>query len=689
MAKARSHRSLSVFFAAATSAAFGPPAEAAAEAAVAHPHVARALQTSDEVDVIVNFRVTAPPSPVHNMDVHRKAVRQIRDTILANVPAGFAIRREFDHIPAVAGRMSRAAFEILSRDPNVSLIQIDSRGAGALTVSVPAIGADVAKANYHVTGKGVRVAVLDTGTNANHPDLKSSILATQHCFTHNACPPNNAAESETAEDDHGHGSHVTGIITSDGKIAGAGFAPDAEIVAVKVDDRNDTGYESDWAAGLDWVFSNLSTLKVQVINMSICTNSLYATANECDAAEPALARAIKNLVDAGVTIFAASGNRGDSGRLSAPACNTGVIAVGATYKSSQGRQPTSGTFSQTWGNTFGNCADATTAFDQVACFTNSGPRLDMVAPGAVIVSDALGTQTDQYRGTSQASPTAAGVAALMLECNPSLTPAQIKDTLIRTAVVVKDPKNGLSFPSIRADQAVQAACGSGGQDGGATSTGGSTGKDGGAAGAGGSAGIGGNVGTGGATSTGAGGFLPGSGGMLGSGGASSLPGLGGALSATGGSGSGGNNTGSGGASAATDGGMTTGGSSATGGIAAGSSVHGGSASGGFVASGGAAGDKGNGAGSSSSGCSCDIGRRSNTADTAEARGSATKLFALALVLGLVARRRARPHGQRTGRSTSGKNYLPLDECRPTKPPGFNGTTKPLAAGVGSSRVALR
>jgi hypothetical protein len=243
-------------------------------------------------------------------------------------------------------------------------------------------------------------------------------------------------------------------------VAGAGFAPDAEIVAGKINDRSNAGYASDWAAGLDWIFTNLSTLGVRVVNASVSTNQLYASASECDRSEPALAKAVKNLIDAGVTIFASAGNKGSATQVSAPACNTGVIAVGATYKSNQGRQPASNTYSAQWGSAFADCADTSTAFDKVACFTNSGPRLDIVAPGAVIVSDVLKSATEGYRGTSQASPAAAGVAALMLECNPKLGPAQIKDILVRTGVSVM-AANGASFPSIRAAAAVKEACAGG------------------------------------------------------------------------------------------------------------------------------------------------------------------------------------------------------------------------------------
>jgi subtilisin family serine protease len=501
---------------------------------VVQDQLREAFETANEVAVIVNFREPSHPGLAQDRARHRATIRQVRDSVLSAAHQGFTVNRQYEYVPAIAGRLTRTALESLAQDPNVSLIQLDETGHGALKVSVPAIGGDVAKTTYNVTGKGVTVAVLDTGANSSHPDLRNSIAATQHCFTHSACPPNNASEGTSAEDDHGHGSHVSGIITSDGAVAGVGFAPGAEIIAVKIDDSNDSGYVSDWVAGLDWVYSNLSALQAKVVNLSICSTQLYGP-GACDSGQPALAKSVTNLINAGVTIFAASGNDGSSTQLTAPACLTGVIAVGATYKSDQGRQPASGTYSGQFGSSFGNCSDTSTTFDKVACFTNSNSRLDLLAPGAGIVSDLLGSQTGAYWGTSQASPTAAGVAALMLECNPNLTPANVKDILIRTGVTVTDPKNSLGFPSIRADAAVKEACAS---RGGATSVGGNTSI-------GSTAITGGRAGTGGTqASGGTGGTLGGAGGTRAiSGGASNVPvsggksstgGISGALSATGG-----------------------------------------------------------------------------------------------------------------------------------------------------------
>jgi MYXO-CTERM domain-containing protein len=548
--------------------------------AVIEQGLRQALATADEVDVIVSFREPADATRATERGGRRRALAAMRESVLATVQRGFTPTRRYEHVPAVAGRVSLLALDALARDPNVRYVQFDSAGKGALTVSVPAIGADAAQAHYGVSGRGIRVAVLDTGIASNHPDLASSVVTTQHCFTRGDCPPNGATEGTSAEDDHGHGSHVSGIITSDGKVAGRGFAPDAEIVAVKINDDQSSGMVSDWVAGLDWVFDNLATLDVQIVNLSICTDQLFSSQSECDNRQPALAAAITNLIEAGVTVFAASGNKGSSSQVSAPACNSGVIAVGATYKSDQGRQPGNGTYSSHWGSTFDDCADDTTAFDRVACFTNSGSRLDLLAPGAAIVSDSLAGGTEIYRGTSQAAPTAAGVAALMLECDASLVPAAIKDILVRTGVSVEDPKSGLSYPSIRAEAAVREACS------GALGTGGTPGT-GGAAAAGGLEATGGSLATGGVEAAGtsfASGGAEVAGGSLGTGGIEPTGGMpsSGGETPTGGASSPGGVVATGGASAA-GGVVATGGSVATGGL---SGPGGGGATGGRAGTGG-------------------------------------------------------------------------------------------------------
>jgi Subtilase family len=409
----------------------------------------------DTVDVIINFR--EPPERLER-GARRELYQRLQQQLMAAHHEGFSARRQFIHVPAMAARISRDALAKLQQDPFVAYIQLDGRGSGQLKEAVPAIGGDLVKSMYNLTGKGVRVAVLDTGVVTKHPDLMDSIVG-QHCFTQGDCPPGRTNEGTSAEDDHGHGSNVAGIISSNGVVAPIGFAPNAELVSVKINDADDSGQISDWVAGFDWLYDNLATLKIKVVNASICTTALYADAAACDKGEPALAMAVKNLIDAGVTVFAASGNLGSSTQLSAPACNTGVVAVAATYDSNVGTQPTSGlTYAAQYGASVADCGDRTTEFDQITCFSNTPARVELVAPGAPMTSDGLNNKTETYRGTSQASPVAAAVAALMLECNPALTPLQIKQAMISSGVPKMDPKNGRMIPSLRAVAAVQAAC---------------------------------------------------------------------------------------------------------------------------------------------------------------------------------------------------------------------------------------
>ncbi|MET0341802.1 MAG: S8 family serine peptidase [Polyangiales bacterium] len=442
----------------------GGDAKSVDSAASEAPVVARALLSAlstdaaaHEVRVIISFREN-PSTASAQPPTRHGAIMKMQQALVSRDIPGLTVTHRFSHVAAVAGTMSRAALERLKDDPSIASIEVDEPGEGHLKEAVPAIGGDQVRSVYGLTGKGVRVAVLDTGIDVSHPDLRDAVVA-QRCFTQRACPPTRTSTGTSAQDDHGHGSNVTGVIASDGAVAPRGFAPDAEIVAVKVNDQNNAGYESDWVAGLDWIYANLATLKVKVVNMSLGTNLLHATDGSCDQRHQPMLRAVRNLTEAGVVVFAATGNSGSATQIGSPACNTGVIAVGAVYDSTLGHQPPgAATYWDRWRGNFARCGDDDVVFDKVTCFTNSNSKLDMVAPGAPITSDTVRGRTDTYWGTSQASPAAAGVAALMLQCNPSLTPAQVKEHLSKSGVMVTDPKNGVRIPSIRALAAVKSAC---------------------------------------------------------------------------------------------------------------------------------------------------------------------------------------------------------------------------------------
>jgi Ca2+-binding RTX toxin-like protein len=104
---------------------------------------------------------------------------------------------------------------------------------------------------------------------------------------------------------------------------------------------------------------------------------------------------------------------------------------------------------------WGVCTDPTTAADKVVCFSNADSSLDLLAPGSAIVSSARGGGAAGLSGTSMASPHAAGVAALLLDAVPGLTPDQVEARLKSTGVSIVDSASGLAACRVDALNAVQ------------------------------------------------------------------------------------------------------------------------------------------------------------------------------------------------------------------------------------------
>src|SRR5262245_59197687 len=182
---------------------------------------------------------------------------------------------------------------------------------------------------------------------------------------------------------------------------------------------------------------------VRLVNLSLGSDTLYnSTCDASDANTRADASAIDALRQRGVLVFAASGNDAKSDEIEEPACVSTAVAVGAVY---------AGIFGQV---DWEGCADPLTAADQVTCFSNASPKLDVLAPGAVIDEvPARGGGYDEFDGTSAATPHAVGVAALLLQKRPDLAPQQIVDAL-KAGPKVTDSRNGGQFPRVDATDAL-------------------------------------------------------------------------------------------------------------------------------------------------------------------------------------------------------------------------------------------
>jgi subtilisin family serine protease len=368
--------------------------------------------------------------------------------VLAALPSG-----TLDHIEpyaalgALSADLRAEGLAALAAHPDVAMIGLDVAAHAHLAESSPMIRAE-ALIDTGVTGRGVVVAVIDTGFNTAHQDLRGDIVA-QECFCSSdgggCCPDGSDRQSGpgAARDDNGHGTNVVGIITGSGGQAPRGIAPDAKIVAIKALDRNGDGNSADILAALEYIMD--SQPDVRVVNMSLGLDLSYSgVCDSSDAVTVSLARAIDALYARGTLVFASTGNTGTGDKVAVPACVRHAVAVGAVYDGDIGSV------------TFG-CTDATTRRDQIACFSNASPMVDMLAPGGLITATGRGRAgVSSYIGTSQAVSHAAAAAALLWSAKPALSPQQVENALKRTGVPVQDPRNGETFRRIDVEAALAA-----------------------------------------------------------------------------------------------------------------------------------------------------------------------------------------------------------------------------------------
>lgn len=219
-------------------------------------------------------------------------------------------------------------------------------------------------------GKEIKVGIIDTGIDKNHPDLKDNIKGGINFVEKDS--PNDIS------DDNGHGSHIAGIIAALANNTGIiGVSPEASLYAVKCMDSEGIGEDYDIIEGINWCAEN----KMDIINMSF--GDKETTKAEKDA--------LDNAVENGVILVAACGNSGvGKDTIDYPAKYSNVISVGATDKK-----------------------------DKRASFSSMGPRLDVVAPGVDILSTTPGSYF-AYSGTSMSCPHVVGEIALMLSYNSEL-----------------------------------------------------------------------------------------------------------------------------------------------------------------------------------------------------------------------------------------------------------------------------
>jgi serine protease AprX len=293
--------------------------------------------------------------------------------------------------------------------------------------------------NSRLTGSKVSVAVIDSGIDATHPDLAGHVVAV-----------NVNANTATAADGYGHGTHVAGVIAGhDPSGQYLGIAPNATVISVKVTDDNGSAFESDVLRGLDWVNQNAGAYHIGAVNLSLTTSI-----PESYAVSPVDA-AVEFLVHQNVTVVAAAGNLGNAEDAVwyAPANDPLAITVGC-IDDNQTTVPTD---------------DSLCPISSRGVTEDGFAKPDVVAPGRKIVSalaaplngvpstlaqefsDRVTADGQHIRlsGTSMAAPMITGAVALLLERHPGLQPSQVRQILLNSATAYpgqSDKASRISIP---------------------------------------------------------------------------------------------------------------------------------------------------------------------------------------------------------------------------------------------------
>jgi len=410
---------------------------------------------------------------------------------------GGVLKKKLDVIRGAHYSVPVKSLPALADDPDVAYISpnrpLSGTSTSTLDYTPESVNAQVAWQQWGLDGTGVGVAVIDSGITAVG-DLYWWIPSNQTYGSRVVYSQNFVPGTTDTSDLYGHGTHVAGIIASQGWFSTGGnfthtfkgIAPNANIINLRVLDQNGAGTDSSVIAAIQTAISLKSTYNIRVINLSL-GRQVY----ESYTVDP-LCQAVEAAWSAGIVVVAAAGNQGrnDSagtegyGTIAAPGNDPYAITVGAMKTANTPAR----------------------VDDTIASYSSKGPtaydfvvKPDIVAPGNQVVSTLapnaplLSTPTDVYlseyssstttstgsggntknnkknstssltantispsymrlSGTSMATPVVSGAAVLLLQQNPNLTPDQVKARLMKTASknfpaysTVTDPTTGIIY----------------------------------------------------------------------------------------------------------------------------------------------------------------------------------------------------------------------------------------------------
>lgn len=357
------------------------------------------------------------------------------------------IERAFLLQPALVADVSHAGLAALARSPLVRHVEPDRRWHIHTAEGLTMIGADVLH-DLGIAGEGTAVAIVDTGVDYLHPTLGGGQIPNAKVVY----GLDTADGDADPMDCDGHGTAVASVAAgssyqwSPGRRFAGGVAPATKVLAYKVtpDDDCRTAATSAVVAALEDAVLQRSgaDYRLAAINISLGGG---AYSGPCDSDNRAYAAAVDAAVEAGITVVASAGNDGFTDSLSAPACLTGTVAVASAWDADPGEVGYSFCLDPQCSR---SCDDSFRWQGAVACYANSSPYLDLVAPSEYLRAAAAGGITLDFGGTSGAAAYVTGAAALIAQALPENAPAATRFLLAATGRPTMDDRNGLVRPIV-------------------------------------------------------------------------------------------------------------------------------------------------------------------------------------------------------------------------------------------------
>ncbi len=387
----------------------------------------------------------AAPDATQRVIVRRVEGNRTADAAVTR--AGGRIIRDLGALDAFVALVPGRALHSLGRHPAIRSISPDAPmrttnviDSSRLATFYPATVNAPQLWSQGITGRGVAVAIVDTGINDKLNDFRDPITGNMRIISQKPFTSFKISSS----DKYGHGTHIAGVVggnscnrkENDLRCLYIGVAPGATLIDIKVTDDNGISYVSDVVAAIEWVISNRTTHNIRVMNLSMVSSvaESYRTS--------VLAAAVERAWFSGILVVVSAGNNGPNSMRFPPANDPFVVTVGAVDMM----------------GTPDRADDRLAPWSSYGITQDGHVKPDVVAPGRAMVSllsepkarlasnksqRIVNTHYLRLSGSSMAAPVVAGVAALAFQARPEWTNDQVKWLLMHTAYKLGGDANPL------------------------------------------------------------------------------------------------------------------------------------------------------------------------------------------------------------------------------------------------------